>query len=117
MFVRAKRRFKDGKEHRYWSVVDNRRRGDGRWCSGRCSISARSTIASARRGAEAQYGRSERVWIMDRGIPTEATLAAMRAGDPPVSYLVGTPKGRLTRLEKAFTGLPASKQGRDQPPC
>ena len=39
---------------------------------------------------------------MDRGIPTEATLAAMRAGDAPVRYLVGTPKGRLTRLEQAF---------------
>ena len=43
---------------------------------------------------------------MDRGIPTGETLAAMRAGDPAVRYLVGTPKGRLTRLEKAFVGLP-----------
>ena len=23
MFVRCKKRFKDGKEHRYWSVVEN----------------------------------------------------------------------------------------------
>ena len=30
MFVRAKRRFKDGKEHRYWSVVENVRNRDGR---------------------------------------------------------------------------------------
>ena len=30
MFVRAKRRFKDGKEHRYWSVVENCRNPDGR---------------------------------------------------------------------------------------
>jgi hypothetical protein len=37
---------------------------------------------------------------MDRGIPTEAVLAEMRASDPPVQYLVGTPKGRLSRLEK-----------------
>ena len=43
---------------------------------------------------------------MDRGIPTEETLAAMRDGEAPVHYLVGTPKGRLTRLEKAFVGLP-----------
>ena len=43
---------------------------------------------------------------MDRGIPTEATLAAMRAGDAPVRYLVGTPKGRLTRLEQAFLAQP-----------
>ena len=30
MFVRCKRRFKDGKEHRYWSVVENGRVGGGR---------------------------------------------------------------------------------------
>ena len=39
---------------------------------------------------------------MDRGIPTEEVLAEMRAADPPVHYLVGTPKGRLTRLEQAL---------------
>jgi hypothetical protein len=49
---------------------------------------------------ENQYGRARRVWVMDRGIPTEAVLAEMRASDPPVQYLVGTPKGRLSRLEK-----------------
>jgi hypothetical protein len=49
---------------------------------------------------EQQYGRARRVWVMDRGIPTEAVLAEMRASDPPVQYLVGTPKGRLSRLEK-----------------
>jgi hypothetical protein len=25
MFLRAKTRHKDGKEHRYWSIVENRR--------------------------------------------------------------------------------------------
>ena len=30
MFLRAKRRFKDGKEHRYWSIVENRRAAGGR---------------------------------------------------------------------------------------
>lgn len=55
---------------------------------------------------EAQYGRAERVWVMDRGIPTEAVLAEMRAADPPVYYLVGTPKGRLTRLERDLLSLP-----------
>jgi transposase len=49
---------------------------------------------------EAQYGKARRVWVMDRGVPTEAVLAEMRASDPPVHYLVGTPKGRLNRLEK-----------------
>jgi hypothetical protein len=43
---------------------------------------------------------------MDRGVPTEAVLAEMRAADPPVQYLVGTPKGRLTQLEKALIAKP-----------
>ena len=55
---------------------------------------------------EQQYGRARRVWVMDRGIPTEAVLAEMRASDPPVQYLVGTPKGRLTRLEKDLLAKP-----------
>ena len=55
---------------------------------------------------EQQYGRARRVWVMDRGIPTEAVLAEMRASDPPVQYLVGTPKGRLSRLEKRLLAKP-----------
>jgi hypothetical protein len=51
---------------------------------------------------ERQYGKARRVWCMDRGVPTEAVLAEMRASEPPVQYLVGTPKGRLTRLEQAL---------------
>ena len=55
---------------------------------------------------ERQYGRARRVWVMDRGIPTEAVLGEMRASDPPVQYLVGTPKGRLSRLEKQLLDKP-----------
>jgi len=55
---------------------------------------------------EQQYGRARRVWVMDRGIPTEAVLAEMRGSDPPVQYLVGTPKGRLSRLEKKLLARP-----------
>lgn len=55
---------------------------------------------------ERQYGKADRVWVMDRGIPTEETLALMRDADPPVHYLVGTPKGRLTKLEKSFLDQP-----------
>ena len=55
---------------------------------------------------ERQYGKARRIWLMDRGVPTEAVLAEMRAADPPVQYLVGTPKGRLTRLEKALLDKP-----------
>lgn len=49
-----------------------------------------------------QYGKKQRTWIMDRGIPTEEVLEEMRAADPSVNYLVGSPKGRLTKLEKSL---------------
>ena len=70
------------------------------------NTSDKTTLAGFLGKIEEQYGRSDRVWIMDRGIPTEATLAAMREGDAPVHYLVGTPKGRLTKLEKSFLARP-----------
>jgi transposase len=52
------------------------------------------------------YGKAQRVWVMDRGIPTEEVLAQMRASDPPVHYLVGTPKGRLSRYEEELLEQP-----------
>jgi Transposase DDE domain len=58
---------------------------------------------------ETQYGKARRVWVMDRGVPTEAVLAEMRACDPPVQYLVGTPKGRLNRREKHLIEKPWRK--------
>jgi transposase len=66
----------------------------------------KQTLADFLTKIERQYGKAERVWVMDRGIPTEETLALMRDADPPVHYLVGTPKGRLTKLEKAFLAQP-----------
>jgi transposase len=64
------------------------------------NTSDKSTLASFLKKIETQYGKADRIWIMDRGIPTEETLEEMRKSDPPVSYLVGTPKGRLSELEK-----------------
>jgi len=53
-----------------------------------------------------RYGSAERIWVMDRGIPTEAVLAELRQSDAKVSYLVGTPKGRLTKLENELAQKP-----------
>jgi hypothetical protein len=55
---------------------------------------------------ERQYGKARRIWLMDRGVPTEEVLAEMRAATPRVQYVVGTPKGRLTRLEQALLAKP-----------
>ena len=59
----------------------------------------KSTLKDFLARIEEQYGKADRVWVMDRGIPTEEVLAQMRGSTPPVSYLVGTPKGKLTTLE------------------
>jgi transposase len=53
-----------------------------------------------------RYGQAERIWVMDRGIPTEAVLAELRQSEAKVSYLVGTPKGRLTKLEQELAAQP-----------
>jgi transposase len=65
-----------------------------------------STLRSFLQKIEEQYGKAQRIWVVDRGIPTEEVLSEMRLADPPVHYLVGTPKGRLTKLEKDLINLP-----------
>jgi transposase len=66
----------------------------------------KTTLKEFLQKIETQYGKAERVWLMDRGIPTEEVLQEMRHSDPPVKYLVGTPRGRLTRLEKQLLDKP-----------
>ena len=70
------------------------------------STSDKTTLRGFLERIERQYGKARRVWLMDRGVPTEEVLAEMRAADPPVFYLVGTPKGRLTRLQKHLIDKP-----------
>ena len=53
---------------------------------------------------ESLYGKARRVWVMDRGIPTQATLEQMRSDG--VAYLVGTPKSLLSKLEKDLLDKP-----------
>jgi hypothetical protein len=71
------------------------------------NTSDKTTLKMFLQKIEAQYGKARRVWVMDRGIPTEENLTQMRQqSDPPVQYVVGTPKGRLTKLEAALLELP-----------
>jgi len=79
------------------------------------NTSDRTTLRAMLGKIEAQYGKANRIWVMDRGIPSEAVLAEMRGADPLVSYLVGTPKGRLCKLEQALLARPwqAVREGVD----
>jgi transposase len=53
---------------------------------------------------ERLHGKARRTWIMDRGIPTEATLRQMR--EAGTHYLVGTPKSMLGKLDQQFIDKP-----------
>jgi transposase len=66
----------------------------------RGNTSDKTTLADMLKKITDRYGKERRTWIMDRGIPTEEILGEMRQANPSVRYLVGTPKGRLTQLEK-----------------
>jgi hypothetical protein len=70
------------------------------------NVTDNRTLRLFLRQIERRYGKAERIWLMDRGIPTEATLDQMRGSTPPVRYLVGTPKGRLSQLEAALLAQP-----------
>jgi hypothetical protein len=69
------------------------------------NTSDKTTLREFLSKIEKQYGKAHRVWIMDRGIPTEEILKEMRMSETPVSYLVGTPKGRLNKLESQLLPL------------
>ena len=66
--------------------------------------SDRTTLEGFLGKIEQLYGKARRTWVMDRGIPTEQTLAAMRARG--IDYLVGTPRGRLSAMEKKLIDKP-----------
>jgi hypothetical protein len=66
----------------------------------RGNTSDKTTLGGMLKKITGRYGKERRTWIMDRGIPTEEALDEMRHAKPSVRYLVGTPKGRLTKLEK-----------------
>jgi hypothetical protein len=66
----------------------------------------KTTLRAMLRLIRQRYGAAERIWVMDRGLPTEAVLAELRQSDPRVRYLGGTPKGRLTKLEATLAQLP-----------
>jgi transposase len=70
------------------------------------NTSDKTTLADFLEKIQTQYGKARRIWVMDRGIPTEEALKQMRQSQPPIGYIVGTPKGRLNQLEQALTQLP-----------
>src|SRR5215831_12204147 len=73
------------------------------------NTSERTTLRDFMKKIEETYGKAQRVWVMDRGIPSEAILAEMREPERQTFYLVGTPKGRIHQPEKKWLDLPWQK--------
>ena len=73
------------------------------------NTSDKTTLRGFLAKIEELYGQARRVWLMDRGIPTEAVLQEMRETERQMFYLVGTPKARVSKYEKQWLELPWQK--------
>jgi transposase len=73
------------------------------------NTSDRKTLPDFLQKMESTYGKARRVWVMDRGIPSEAILQGMREPERQTFYLVGTPKSRINQHEKKWLDLPWQK--------
>ena len=73
------------------------------------NTSDRTTLRGFLDQIENTYGQAKRMWVMDRGIPSEAILAEMRNPARPMSYLVGTGKGKIKQYQKKWLDLPWHK--------
>jgi len=146
MFLRGTERKKDGKAHRYFSVVENRRLPGSRsvqrtvlylseindqlqaaWRKTldvfdedqqdyrtmslfrddrEVPADALDSVQVKLSGLELRGPRTRRVWVMDRGVPSEAILKDMREPERQTFHLVGTPKSRINQHEKKWLGRP-----------
>ena len=73
------------------------------------NTSDRATLRGFLDKIEKTYGKAKRMWVMDRGIPSEETLREMRDRAREIFYLVGTPKGKIQQYEKKWLDLPWQK--------
>jgi transposase len=73
------------------------------------NTSDRTTLRGFLKKIEDTYGKAQRVWVMDRGIPSEAILKEMREPERQTFYWVGTPKGRIHQHENKWLDLPWQK--------
>jgi transposase len=73
------------------------------------NTSDKTTLRGFLKKIEGLYGQARRVWLMDRGIPTEAVLTEMRNPEREMFYLVGTPRARVAKYAKQWLDLPWRK--------
>ena len=72
------------------------------------NTSDRTTLGAFLKRIEQSYGKARRVWVMDRGIPTEEVLGQMRR-QQDTFYLVGAPRSKIQQYERQWLELPWRK--------
>jgi transposase len=70
------------------------------------NTSEKTTLRGFLDRIEKLYGKARRVWLMDRGIPTEILLREMRTSRQETFYLVGTSRAKIREYEKQWLELP-----------
>jgi len=70
------------------------------------NTSEKTTLRDFLDRIESLYGKARRVWLMDRGIPTEALLREIRTSRQETFYLVGTSRAKIREYEKQWLELP-----------
>src|SRR5262249_3326954 len=63
-----------------------------------------ATVEQMVEAVEKQHGKADRIWVMDRGMVSEANLAFLRQGER--RYIVGTPKSQLRQFERELLQEP-----------
>ena len=70
------------------------------------NTSDKTTLGGFLDQVESMYGKARRVWLMDRGIPTEALLKEIRELRKETFYLVGTQRSKIKKYEQKWLDLP-----------
>jgi len=71
-----------------------------------------TTMEVVLRVVERKYGKARRIWVMDRGVVSEANLAAIRKREG--QYLVGTPRSKMKEFESQLAEKANWEQVRDE---
>jgi transposase len=71
-----------------------------------------TTMEVVLRVVERKYGKARRIWVMDRGVVSEANLAAIRKREG--QYLVGTPRSKMKEFESQLAEKTNWEQVRDE---
>lgn len=96
MFLRKNRKRFDGEIYEYWTLCESVRTERGPRQRVVASL-GKFTQEEIVRKMEDRFGQAERIWVMDRGMVSEANITFLR--EHKALFIVGTPKSQLHNYE------------------